>query len=138
MSAFRGRRDQQGAAAVEFALVAPLLLTLVFGIIAFGFMLSFRQGLSQAAAEAARAAAVAPASADRVAIAQDTVEEVLGSACGSAYLTCDIGPGSSCTSCFEVSLDYAYAADPSKLEFPGLSVIMPDHLTYTAVSEVSQ
>jgi Flp pilus assembly protein TadG len=53
-------RAEGGAAAVEFALVAPLLLLLVFGVISYGYMLSFRQALSQGAAEGARAAAVSP------------------------------------------------------------------------------
>lgn len=56
------RPDQRGAAAVEFALLAPLLFLLLFGIISYGYMLSYRQGLSQGSAEAARAAAVLPAS----------------------------------------------------------------------------
>ena len=56
----RVRRDARGAAAVEFALVLPILVLLVFGIISYGYMLSFRQGISQAAAEGARAAAVTP------------------------------------------------------------------------------
>lgn len=54
-------REERGAAAVEFALILPILVVLVFGIIAFGYMLSFRQALSQAAAEGGRAAAVKPA-----------------------------------------------------------------------------
>src|SRR4051812_19761322 len=54
------RRAEGGAAAVEFALVAPFLLLLVFGVISYGYMLSFRQALSQGAAEGARAAAVSP------------------------------------------------------------------------------
>lgn len=55
-------RVQRGAAAVEFALVAPLLFLLLFGIISYGYMLSYRQALSQGAAEAARSAAVLTAS----------------------------------------------------------------------------
>lgn len=53
------RRGDRGASAVEFALVMIPLLTLVFGVISYGYMLSFRQALSQGAAEAARAAATA-------------------------------------------------------------------------------
>ena len=54
----RVARQDRGAAAVEFALVVPFLLLLVFATISFGMMLSFRQTLSQAATEGARAAAV--------------------------------------------------------------------------------
>ena len=52
----RRRRTESGAAAVEFALVLPLLVVLVLGIISYGVMLSFRQTLSQATTEGARAA----------------------------------------------------------------------------------
>ena len=52
-----GRRDR-GAAAVEFALVLPVLLILIFGIIDFGRMLNAKITLTEAAREGARAAAV--------------------------------------------------------------------------------
>lgn len=48
-----GRRDS-GAAAVEFALLFPLFLALVFGIINFGFAFNQKINLTQTAREAAR------------------------------------------------------------------------------------
>ena len=48
----------RGAAAVEFALVFPLLLLIVFGIIDFGRALNAQITLTQAAREGARLAAV--------------------------------------------------------------------------------
>lgn len=51
----RGRR---GTASVEFALVLPLLLALLFGIIEFGFVFKDQLSLQQAAREGARVAAV--------------------------------------------------------------------------------
>ena len=54
------RRDDDGAAAVEFAFIAPILIFLLLAIVGYGYMLSFRQAISQAASEGARAAAVAP------------------------------------------------------------------------------
>jgi Flp pilus assembly protein TadG len=50
--------DETGAAAVEFALVAALLLTLVFGIFEFGRVYSELEVLTSAAREGARVAAV--------------------------------------------------------------------------------
>jgi Flp pilus assembly protein TadG len=50
-------RDR-GAAAVEFALLLPVLLLLVFGIIDFGRALNAQITLTQAAREGARLAAV--------------------------------------------------------------------------------
>lgn len=48
-----GRRDR-GAAAVEFALLLPLLLLIVFGVIDFGRALNAQITLTQAAREGAR------------------------------------------------------------------------------------
>lgn len=50
----------RGAAAVEFALVVPLLLAIVFGVIGFGRVFSTQIDLSNAAQEAARYAVFAP------------------------------------------------------------------------------
>src|SRR5690606_36137462 len=53
-----GRRRMTGVAAVEFALVVPLLLVILFGIIDFGFMLYDKAMLTNAAREGARAGIV--------------------------------------------------------------------------------
>jgi Flp pilus assembly protein TadG len=59
MRSLRRRGEDQGSAAVEFALVLPVLMIILFGIIDFGRMLNTRITLSQAANEGARAVAVA-------------------------------------------------------------------------------
>src|SRR5919106_4138712 len=50
--------DQRGASLVEFSITITMLLTIVFGIITYGVLLSFKAGMTQAAAQGARAAAV--------------------------------------------------------------------------------
>ena len=77
--AARCRRDD-GAAIVEFAFVAVLLLTLVFGIINFGLVLSFKQDVTRAAAEGARAGAVAFPAANAFTDAEDATIEAVGGA----------------------------------------------------------
>jgi len=52
------RSADRGSAAVEFAMVLPLLLLLVFGIIDFGRMLNAKITLNEAAREGARSAAL--------------------------------------------------------------------------------
>ncbi len=47
-------RPERGAAAVEFAIVAPLLFILVFGIIDFGFGFHSWNAIENAAREGAR------------------------------------------------------------------------------------
>lgn len=62
ITALRAARDHRvravphdrGASAVEFALVAPLLIILVFGIIAFGVVLAQQLTIGNAARQAAR------------------------------------------------------------------------------------
>ncbi|MCM0619231.1 TadE/TadG family type IV pilus assembly protein [Nocardioides bruguierae] len=56
----RGRHEERGAAAVEFALVAIILVTLVFGIIQFSLYFWAWQSAGNAARSAARAGAVDP------------------------------------------------------------------------------
>lgn len=58
------RRSEEGAAAVEFALIASLLFLMVFGIIEFGRIFSEIEVLNSAAREGARAAAVRGTSED--------------------------------------------------------------------------
>jgi len=52
----RGSPRARGAAVVEFAVVLPLLLTILFGIIEYGWVFMVRQTLQTAAREGARIA----------------------------------------------------------------------------------
>jgi Flp pilus assembly protein TadG len=48
------RRNRRGAAAVEFAVVAPLFFLMVFGMIEFGRMIMVQQVITNASREGAR------------------------------------------------------------------------------------
>lgn len=54
------RRRERGAAAVEFALIASVLMLLIFGGLQFGLILEMKNAVTQAASEGGRAAVVAP------------------------------------------------------------------------------
>ena len=58
MRRFRRASDERGVAVVEFALIMPVLILLVAGVIQFGIMYSQYQVLQGAAREGARCAAV--------------------------------------------------------------------------------
>ena len=51
-------RDEDGAAATEFALIAPLLILLFFGIVWFGLLIYRAQVLESATREGARQASI--------------------------------------------------------------------------------
>ena len=54
----RPRSGSRGAAVVEFALVAPLLILLLFGIVEFGFVFNDYQSVRQGVRDATRMAVV--------------------------------------------------------------------------------
>lgn len=68
------RRNRRAAAAVEFALVAPVFFLLVFGMIEYGRMVMVQQVLTNASREGARAAVLDGAT---VATVQNTVTSYL-------------------------------------------------------------
>lgn len=135
------RCADHGAAAVEAALVICfVLLPVIFGIISYGYMLSFRQSVSLAANEGVRAAAVPPSatSPNREAIAFEAIANAMGAKCNVGHLVCETGVPTDCATCMSVTVRYNYLADSSKPSFPGMGIVVPEHLTYTAVSETTQ
>lgn len=131
-----------------------IVLPLTFGIISYGYMLSFRQSLSQAATEGARAAAVLYTSdtgtqkvTDQTTAARQAVSGALGGlannmACGgSSGLTCAIvvAPCSNdaSESCVTVTVYYPYRSRPLLPSIPGLGFTLPPDLQYTAAARVS-
>jgi Flp pilus assembly protein TadG len=60
------KRDQRGASAVEFALVVPFLLLIVFGIIVYGMVFAQSLSLSNAARQAARSGVIEGTTCDQI------------------------------------------------------------------------
>lgn len=60
------KQNRRGAAAVEFAVVAPVFLLLVFGIIEFGRMVMVQQVITNAAREGARQGIIPGSSSSQV------------------------------------------------------------------------
>ena len=157
------RHGDRGAAAVEFALILTPMLYLIFGGIAFAYMFSFRQALSQSASEGARAAvgsynagdptcaaagpytaAACPAQyAASVAVANAL--NTYGRSCGSQFLTCSIVVGTSgsiaaCAAghtCISVTVSYPYRDHSLLPTVPGTGFVLPSELAFTSVVQLS-
>jgi len=157
----RGRGDD-GAAVLEFALISILLFTIIFGILNFGFILSFKQDVTRAAAEGARAGAVAvPAStalADARAATDDAVKSFsdrfsadgcFGSSdgvVGTVGLTCSVtladcgttnGASALLPDCVTVSLSYDYDHHPLLAPLPLLEPFLPNTITAKSDARVN-
>lgn len=62
-------KNSKGTAAIEFAIIAPLFLLVVFSIISYGLYLSTANTIEQMAADAARTAVAGLTEAERQALA---------------------------------------------------------------------
>lgn len=140
---------------MEFALVVPLFVALIFGILSYGWMLSYRQGISQAAAEGARSMAVAPSgNPTTLSDARAAVNRSLSSygvtCTATGTLTHQSEVVGSCTlvltetcaatvtqRCARVSITHAYRAHPLIPSFPGLGITLPTQLTYETTAEIN-
>lgn len=142
---------ESGAALVELTFVMLLLFTLIFGIIGFGMILSFKQDVTRAAAEGARAGAVAFPSTNAASDAQDALEEAVESFGGSTWETqgcsragvtecsavvapCTNDPG---VDCVTVTLAYDYEAEPLFGNVPLVSAFFPDEVRSVSVARTN-
>ncbi len=136
----RPRRDESGAALLEFSLVFLLFALMLYGLIAFGMILATKQRITSAASGAARAAVGAASDAEAVSRATQRVEDSLG-APGSyspdyATAPCDpavpAGPR-----CITVTITWDYENHPIVPPAPGLGLVTPDEFGATAVVQFS-
>lgn len=130
---------EKGASLVEFAVVMPLLLLLVLGIIEFGFVLAQMNEMRHGAREGARYAAVSRPDLDGNAVEGED-SDVLVAVCDAINL-----PGAT----LEVSL----AGGPNRLDYgtvtvvadtdslsgaPLISRLLPDTMTNEATFRLEQ
>lgn len=99
------RQPDRGAAAVEFALVLPVVLLIIFGIIDFGRMLNAQIVISQAAREGARATALIDEDEGRARIRDATRDSDLVNAAISA---CPGAPAPDADAIAEVEYTFSY------------------------------
>ena len=129
-------------------MVIGIFVFVLYGLIAYGMMLNFKQSITHAANEGARAAiGVASGDAngngidDRVDAARTRTQDVLKGALGSKYSASDISiPNpAACDSsqpngaqCITVTITYPYASRPIVPAAPGLGLITPSTLSSSA------
>jgi Flp pilus assembly protein TadG len=84
------RRDRRrAAAAVELAIVTPILLTMLFGIIEYGWVFTVRQALVTASREGARTAALPGSTVTEVQTKVANYMEPLGLTAYQSSVGCD-------------------------------------------------
>ncbi|MFT4263190.1 MAG: TadE/TadG family type IV pilus assembly protein [Nocardioides sp.] len=91
---------ERGAVIVEFALIFPMLMLLVFGIVDFGWMIDRDNVINNVARDAARTASLDGSYAAIVAVVTDELENVGIDYPGtsvSVTITCTNATGSDCT-----------------------------------------
>lgn len=72
----RRHRDQSGAAALEFALIVPMLVMVVFGVVDFGWAMNRDTLVNNAAREGAREGSLNPVQADIVSAVRQSLSSV--------------------------------------------------------------
>lgn len=101
-------RDCRAASAVEFAFIAPVFLTLLFGLIAFSSYLGIIHGVQQLTAEAARASIAGLSDDERLTLARDNISTNVNSypMLSSSRLTVQSASTDAATGTFKVTVQY--------------------------------
>lgn len=126
-------RREDGAAAVEFAIIIPVFLMIVFGIITFGAYLSVVHSVQQLAAEAARASVGGLSDAERVTLAEANIRSHVGAyiLIEPARLMVEQATTDSLTATFSVRLRYD-AAGMFIFQLPNFVPMPPPQIVRSA------
>jgi Flp pilus assembly protein TadG len=150
--------EERGAELIEFAIVVVLLITLLYGIVTYGLILSAQATITQAAADAARSGIVTASTAVATAEAQACTDVGwMNKTCGTpttfntalctfspnsadvvtAFACTENCPSNAANSCLKVTVTYNYSSAPLFPELPGLNVITPSTISSTNVLQIS-
>ena len=116
-------RSETGTSAVEFALVAPLFLAMVFGILVFGSHLAVIHGVQQLAAEAARTSVAGLSDSERQNLANQYIMANVASypLLNAEKLTVSAAASAADANVFIVTVNY----DASQMPFYSLPFVPP-------------
>jgi Flp pilus assembly protein TadG len=114
---------ERGSSAVEFALVAPILLAFLAGIIVFGIYLGAAHNLRQLTSEAARASISGISDAERASLARQQVNAALvsGTMFRPGMIDVQVATDPGDTTLYRVTLSF----DSKNLGLSGLSGLVP-------------
>ncbi|MEX5256458.1 TadE/TadG family type IV pilus assembly protein [Kocuria arenosa] len=112
------QESERGAVAIEFALVLPLLLTIIFAIIELGHAYNVQISVTHAAREAARTMAVEQVWSDAITAAQDSSPSLDPADLSLTPIPAACSPDAT----IEVRAQYP---------LPGLTGLMPSGITVT-------
>jgi len=99
-------RSRRAASAIEFAILSPVFLLLVFGIVVFGSYLAMVHGVQQLAAEAARSSIAGLNDAERASLAAGYVSANAASYPLIAADRLTVASAASGANVFVVTVDY--------------------------------
>jgi Flp pilus assembly protein TadG len=130
------RARERGAAAVEFALVLPILVIILLGIVDFGLEINSQAIVANAAREGARVASLGGTSGEATTAASNAVSSLLNVSPTNPTIevTCRTADGANCASSYDtsresggtvrVTVNYTYTwISPAVLGLPGQTTI---------------
>ena len=134
MQTRRAARRDEGGSVLEFAILLPLLGLFLFGIIEFGFVLTYRHSVTQSASEGARAALIDYGITEDMLSARAAGRAQANSSMGAWELSCDQSDNDDDgLACYAVTHDCSYqisgtldtSLSPSEID----TVATPDCIT---------
>lgn len=139
-----GQPDERGASAVEFAIILPLFLLFLFGIVQYGTIFLVRNQMTEAVSDAARTAVNYTDVGDAQSQANSALNSdlkrdgagLMSADCSNPSVTCQVQVVGTCSpptgyKCLQVSITYNYSRDPV-IDFP----FLPTPSSLTASSTV--
>lgn len=126
---------------VEMAIVLPLLLLLLYGIISFGSIYLVNQSIKNAASDGARAALAGTTQAEETTLAVNQAENELSylpvSVTPTVSFTCPAGtPVPTVGTCMTVTVTYPYGTNPL-IPASGFFPFVPSTISATTVEVVN-
>jgi Flp pilus assembly protein TadG len=137
------RRDQRGTALVEFALIAPVLFLLIFGVLDFSLALNDYNQASQLVGLGARAAAVnrnpdgSSITAGSTSIQSQLSENYAHGALNGNPVCISLPSGAAAGQPVTVSVTYNFHLLPIFSSIPGLSSTIPITASQTERQEIA-